>query len=103
MNCLGWTIQGINKTWRLFLISFFIFFGLTGVEIAQAQVNVPGMSINFGQGADLVDSLQVLILFTVLTLAPAIISCVLLSHVSSLCCHSCARRLEHKIYHLTNF
>jgi flagellar biosynthetic protein FliP len=73
MNCLGWTIQGINKTWRLFLISFFIFFGLTGVEIAQAQVNVPGMSINFGQGADLVDSLQVLILFTVLTLAPAII------------------------------
>lgn len=41
---------------------------------AQAgNVNLPGMSINFGQGADLVDTLEVLVLFTVLTLAPAII------------------------------
>lgn len=34
---------------------------------------LPGLSVNFGQGVDLVDSLQVLILFTVLTLAPAIL------------------------------
>lgn len=46
-------------------------------SIASAQstggVSLPGMSINFGQGADLVDTLQVLVLFTVITLAPAVI------------------------------
>lgn len=36
-------------------------------------VNLPGLSVNFGQGANLVDSMQVLVLFTVLTLAPAFI------------------------------
>ncbi len=36
-------------------------------------VNLPGLSVNFGQGTDLVDTLQVMMLFTVLTLAPAII------------------------------
>mgnify|MGYP006296559099 CR=1 FL=1 len=39
----------------------------------QAGLNVPGMSVNFGQGADLVDTLEILILFTVLTLAPGIL------------------------------
>ena len=33
----------------------------------------PGMSINFGQGADLVDTLQLLSFFTIITLAPAIL------------------------------
>ncbi len=41
---------------------------------AWAQsANLPGMSLNFGQGVDLVDTIQVLVLFTVLTLAPAIV------------------------------
>lgn len=40
---------------------------------ASSGVNLPGMSINFGQGTDLVDTMQVLVLFTVLTLAPAFI------------------------------
>lgn len=35
--------------------------------------NLPGMSINFGQGANLVDTAEILILFTVLSLAPSII------------------------------
>jgi flagellar biosynthesis protein FliP len=35
--------------------------------------NLPGINVNFGQGTDLVDTMQVLLLFTVLTLAPAII------------------------------
>lgn len=35
--------------------------------------NLPGLSVNFGQGVDLVDTMQVLVLFTVLTLAPAIL------------------------------
>ncbi len=43
---------------------------------AQTQPNtmaLPGMQINFGQGANFVDSIEVLILFTVLTLAPSIL------------------------------
>ena len=42
--------------------------------LAQAQgINLPGMSVNFGQGADLVDTLQLLSIFTIITLAPAIL------------------------------
>ena len=53
----------------------FLFFITTLPEIfAQAQgLNLPGLSVNFGQGADLVDTLKILILFTVITLAPAIL------------------------------
>lgn len=41
---------------------------------AWAQnAQLPGVNINFGQGANLVDTIEVLVLFTVLTLAPAII------------------------------
>ena len=54
----------------LLLMSMFPF-------IAHAQqapnMSLPGLSINFGQGTDLVDTMQVLVLFTVLTLAPAFI------------------------------
>ena len=34
---------------------------------------LPGMAINFGQGANLVDSIEVLLLFTIITLAPSIL------------------------------
>ena len=44
-----------------------------GAQSVWAQTNLPGLSVNFGQGTDLVDTLQVLALFTVLTLAPAVI------------------------------
>ncbi len=37
------------------------------------QANLPGVAVNFGQGTNLVDTMEVLLLFTVLTLAPAII------------------------------
>lgn len=49
---------------------------IAGPALAQSTpsgLNLPGLAVNFGQGADLVDSLQVLVLFTVLTLAPAIL------------------------------
>ena len=48
---------------------------LSGVCFAQqaSGVNLPGVSLNFGQGTDLVDTMQVLVLFTVLSLAPAFI------------------------------
>lgn len=36
-------------------------------------VALPGMSINFGQGANLVDSIEVILLFTIITLAPSIL------------------------------
>jgi flagellar biosynthetic protein FliP len=45
---------------------------LTGTAIAQTA-NLPGVAVNFGQGTNLVDTLEVLLLFTILTLAPAII------------------------------
>ena len=37
----------------------------------QAGLSVPGVSLNFGQGVDLVDTLELLALFTVIALAPA--------------------------------
>ena len=41
---------------------------------AQANnLNLPGLSVNFGQGIDLVDTIQLILLFTILTLAPAIL------------------------------
>ncbi|HLT23458.1 MAG TPA: flagellar type III secretion system pore protein FliP [Bacteriovoracaceae bacterium] len=53
--------------WALILL-------LLPVEALYAQsANLPGVSVNFGQGTNLVDTLEVLLLFTVLTLAPAII------------------------------
>jgi flagellar biosynthetic protein FliP len=45
---------------------------LTTAAIAQSA-NLPGVAVNFGQGTNLVDTMEVLLLFTVLTLAPAII------------------------------
>ncbi len=45
---------------------------LTGTALAQTA-NLPGVAVNFGQGTNLVDTLEVLLLFTILTLAPAII------------------------------
>ncbi|WP_127718303.1 flagellar type III secretion system pore protein FliP [Halobacteriovorax sp. HLS] len=48
---------------------------LCGPEVfaQQSGVNLPGMAINFGNGTNLVDTIQVLVLFTVLTMAPAIL------------------------------
>lgn len=42
------------------------------ISIAQTA-NLPGVALNFGQGTNLVDTLEVLLLFTVLTLAPAVV------------------------------
>jgi flagellar biosynthesis protein FliP len=50
------------------------FWSLIATTSAFAQTaNLPGVNVNFGQGANLVDTMEVLLLFTVLTLAPAII------------------------------
>ena len=56
------------------LILFFVSL-MPGIVFAQSQpgMSIPGMSINFGQGVDLVDSMQLLAVFTLLTLAPAIL------------------------------
>lgn len=45
---------------------------LTNIAFAQ-NANLPGVAVNFGQGTNLVDTMEVLLLFTILTLAPAII------------------------------
>lgn len=58
----------MKKLLALFLLC------ISSVTFAQqGNVGLPGLSVNFGQGTDLVDTIQVLILFTVLTLAPAIL------------------------------
>lgn len=49
---------------------------LMGPALVWAQatgMNLPGLSVNFGQGVDLVDTMEILVLFTILTLAPAIL------------------------------
>jgi flagellar biosynthetic protein FliP len=51
------------------IISLILGFIFSTSVMAQAQL--PGLSVNFGQGTDMVDTIQVLVLFTVLTLAPA--------------------------------
>lgn len=53
------------------LLSMFIFL-ISGAALSQTT-NLPGVSVNFGQGTNLVDTIEVLLLFTILTLAPAII------------------------------
>lgn len=58
----------ISKLWLVLLLGMF-----SPMVFAQNGVNLPGVSVNFGQGTDLVDTLQVLVLFTVLSLAPAFI------------------------------
>jgi flagellar biosynthetic protein FliP len=45
----------------------------SGAAYSQSTTNLPGVSVNFGQGTNLVDTIEVLLLFTILTLAPAII------------------------------
>jgi flagellar biosynthetic protein FliP len=62
------------KTLALVLVPFL----LPALAMAQHAgtangVALPGMSINFGQGVNLVDSIEVLLLFTVITLAPSIL------------------------------
>ena len=46
---------------------------LTASGAFAQTANLPGVAVNFGQGTNLVDTIEILLLFTVLTLAPAII------------------------------
>jgi flagellar biosynthetic protein FliP len=58
----------------LFKVLMAILFSLFAPEaFAQNSINAPGISVSLGQGVDLVNTIELLILFTVLTLAPAII------------------------------
>ncbi len=68
-------IFNINFKYLLTILLLFFIGGSVFAQSAPAGTNVglPGISLNFGQGVDLVDTLKVLALFTVLTLAPAII------------------------------
>ena len=58
---------------RAFLV-FSIGGWLTAIYAQQStNLGLPGLSVNFGQGVDLVDTIELTILFTVLTLAPAVL------------------------------
>jgi len=58
-------------------LSVLTFLLLPALAFSQATnangVSLPGMAINFGQGVNLVDSIEVLLLFTIITLAPSIL------------------------------
>ncbi len=60
---------------KKFLIS--ILFLLPTLALAQQQgqgnFSLPGVQVNFGQGVNFVDSIEILMLFTILTLAPSIL------------------------------
>lgn len=58
---------------KIFLTVLLGILPFTNIFAQASNINLPGMSINFGQGTDLVDTMQVVVLFTVLTLAPAFI------------------------------
>ncbi|EPZ50120.1 flagellar biosynthetic protein FliP [Bacteriovorax sp. BAL6_X] len=63
----------MNNFLRALLI--FSIGGWLSTIFAQQSTNLglPGLSVNFGQGVDLVDTIELTILFTVLTLAPAVL------------------------------
>lgn len=59
---------------KFFSKSFLALLALLATSAAYSQsANLPGVAVNFGQGTNLVDTIEVLLLFTILTLAPAII------------------------------
>jgi flagellar biosynthetic protein FliP len=59
---------------KLFLkLSLVFLLLLISASVFAQQANLPGVAVNFGQGTNLVDTIEVLLLFTILTLAPAII------------------------------
>ena len=47
--------------------------GAGAVWAAPSNFSLPGISINFGQGTNLVDTIEVILFFTIITLAPAIL------------------------------
>lgn len=55
------------------LVTSFLFTSMAFAQAQNAGMSVPGVAINFGNGVNLVDSLEVIILFTILSLAPAFI------------------------------
>ena len=59
---------------KFFIRAVLVVWSMVVTTAAFAQTsNLPGVAVNFGQGTNLVDTMEVLLLFTVLTLAPAII------------------------------
>lgn len=59
------------KIWQLIVPAVLLLVFPFGAWAQSA--NLPGISVNLGRGADLVDSIQVILLFTVITLAPAVL------------------------------
>jgi flagellar biosynthesis protein FliP len=63
-----------SRLWWLKFVSLSLLaFSSAAQAQSQTGMSLPGLSVNFGQGVDLVDTIEILILFTVLTLAPAIL------------------------------
>ncbi|MBD66162.1 MAG: flagellar biosynthetic protein FliP [Halobacteriovoraceae bacterium] len=67
-------LKKMRKPFMIKILFALVLSMISSSVFAQANnVNLPGLSVNFGQGTDLVDTMQVLALFTMLSLAPAFI------------------------------
>ncbi len=70
-------MDALTKKRLLMFLSAVLLFALPVIGFSQAanpnSLALPGMAINFGQGVNLVDSIEVLLLFTIITLAPSIL------------------------------
>jgi len=71
MDCLGRTNPHLKKLKFLLGGLFLLLPSFAMAQATKSGMNLPGLSVNFGQGTDLVDTMQVVALFTVLSLAPA--------------------------------
>lgn len=68
------SVSLIKLTKFLSVLALLMLPALAFPQVANTNgVALPGMSINFGQGANLVDSIEILMLFTIITLAPSIL------------------------------
>ena len=72
MEALSQKVLKLTKI--MSVLALFIIPTLAFAQVANPNaLSLPGMAINFGQGANLVDSIEVLLLFTIITLAPSIL------------------------------
>ena len=67
------SLKKISLIALIILITDLLSKKLWAQSAAGVHKSLPGLSINFGQGTNLVDTIEILILFTILTLAPAIL------------------------------
>lgn len=73
MEAMGMIKRNFLKVTLAFLGLLVCVFPAYAQQQTGTGMNLPGVAVNFGQGVNLVDTIEILIMFTILTLAPAIL------------------------------